>query len=525
VASKVFGKTTKGKMTPATDAVNNAGGIAYAFTDKHALAQIACTGTFNSTYYSDPEKQLGLALDFAEKVPVEFLAKVAVYARKSGKMKDMPALLGAVLSRRDPKMWAKVFSTVIDDVRMLRSFVQIIRSGRTGRKSLGKNNRELIRAWFASKTPDQLFRMSVGSNPSLGDVIKLAHVKPTDDQKGIFKLLLGKKTEGETLPDSVMQYRQYRSNTDLPQPNVPVEMIQDFMPEKGWQDFAKRASMMATIRNIKKFAEKGSFNDREALDSVVNRLKSKEQLAKSNVLPYQIMQTMFACESSLNGTYPEVVNAIHDAMENAVDLVPDIPGKVWVFVDVSGSMGSAVTEDKSNGHGSSVRRVRCVEAAALIASAILRKNPIARIVPFETRIHNVSLRARDSILTNAETLAKFCGGGTNCSLPMHALAESKEKADVVIYVSDNESWIDSWPRWHYQGTSSMDEWNKVKANNPKAKLVCIDLTPNTTTQVKSNPDVLNIGGWSDEVFSVIAKFCDGNSSEDRWVKEIESIEI
>lgn len=522
-SNKVFSKATPGRRIPNTDTTNQAGGKAYEFSNEHALAQFACTSTLNSTYYADPSSQLETVLKLAESVSVEFLAKTAVYARHDGKMKDMPATLGAVLSRRSPQLWAKIFPLVVDDVKMLRNFVQIVRSGKTGRKSLGKNSRELIKGWFASKTPEQLFRMSIGSNPSLGDVIRLAHVKPLPGQEGVFKLLLGRKTKGETLPEIVLQYREYRSNTDLPQPNVPIEMLQDFMPVSGWESFAKRASYTATIKNIRKFAEKGAFANKEALKSVTTRLRSKEELAKSNVLPYQLMQSMFACENLLRSSHPEVIDSLHEAMENAVESVPVIPGDVWVFVDVSGSMRNEVTENKGKGYGSCSKRVRCVDAAALIASAILRKNPNARIVPFDFVPHNISLRPRDSIMTNAETLARFGGGGTNCSAPMTALAQSQAKADAVVYVSDNESWMDSG--YSSSPTSVMLQWAKVKTTNPNAKLVCIDLTPNRTSQVVSRDDILNVGGWSDEVFSVISKFCDGNTSEDRWVKEIRSIEI
>ncbi|MBR9801346.1 TROVE domain-containing protein, partial [bacterium] len=40
------------------DTVNKAGGRAYQFTPKHALAQIAATGTFNGVFYASAESQL-----------------------------------------------------------------------------------------------------------------------------------------------------------------------------------------------------------------------------------------------------------------------------------------------------------------------------------------------------------------------------------------------------------------------------------------------------------------------------------
>ena len=39
---------------------------------------------------------------------------------------------------------------------------------------------------------------------------------------------------------------------------------------------------------------------------------------------------------------------------------------------------------------------------------------------------------------------------------------------------------------------------------PSPKLVCIDLQPYTTTQAPERSDILNVGGFIDAVFSVMA---------------------
>jgi 60 kDa SS-A/Ro ribonucleoprotein len=71
----------------------------------------------------------------------------------------------------------------------------------------------------------------------------------------------------------------------------------------------------------------------------------------------------------------------------------------------------------------------------------------------------------------------------------------------------------------------MTEWNKFKLRNPKAKLVCIDVTPNTTTQAHSRNDVLNIGGFSDSVFDVIYKFMEYGNDADLWINTIEQVKL
>jgi 60 kDa SS-A/Ro ribonucleoprotein len=211
-------------------------------------------------------------------------------------------------------------------------------------------------------------------------------------------------------------------------------------------------------------------------------------------------------------------DALQDAMEIATDNVPRIEGKVYVCPDVSGSMASPVTGMRKG----ATTAVRCIDVAALVTAAVLRKNPSATVLPFSTDVETIELNPRDSVMTNAEKLAAIGGGGTNCSAPMAQLNREKAKGDLVIFVSDNESWAD--PQ-HGRGTALMTEWNAFRARNTEARLVCIDIQPYATTQALEREDVLNIGGFSDAVFGLIATFAEGKLTAGHWVEIIESVAI
>ena len=81
-----------------TDTRNEAGGRAYTLSPKQQLAQLAATGCFNDTFYASAETQLEQILNVAQKIEPLFIAKTAIYARERGYMKDMPALLLAMLA-------------------------------------------------------------------------------------------------------------------------------------------------------------------------------------------------------------------------------------------------------------------------------------------------------------------------------------------------------------------------------------------------------------------------------------------
>jgi 60 kDa SS-A/Ro ribonucleoprotein len=127
-------------------------------------------------------------------------------------------------------------------------------------------------------------------------------------------------------------------------------------------------------------------------------------------------------------------------------------------------------------------------------------------------------------MTNAAKLAALPSGGTNCSVPLAHLNERGAKGDLIVYVSDNQSWLDA-PNAKARGTATMVEWNRFKARSPQARLVCIDLQPYGTTQARERDDILNVGGFSDHVFETIAEFAAGTLAGGHWVSVIESIEI
>jgi len=141
-------KTLKGALLPDADARNHEQAPAYALGARHQLAQLAATGCLNQTFYANAETQLDTVRTLAQSVDAAFVAKTALYAREAGYMKDMPALLAATLAVRDVPLLSQVFGRVIDNGKMLRNFVQIVRSGAVGRKSLGSRPKKLVQNWL-----------------------------------------------------------------------------------------------------------------------------------------------------------------------------------------------------------------------------------------------------------------------------------------------------------------------------------------------------------------------------------------
>lgn len=506
-----------------TDTVNLAGGKAYAFSDKHALAQMAVTGTFNGTFYASAGAQLDKMKQLLEGADPLFVARLAVYARQKGLMKDTPAFLLAWLHKNSgPTLFEWAFRRVIDNGKMLRNFVQIVRAGTFGRKSLGSTAKRCVQNWLRAQEPRFLLNASVGNDPSLKDVIKLAHPKPvSEEQDALFSYLIDKdldKAWAAILPDVVREYEAWKKGTGSGEiPKLDFRLL-DGLPltAEHWTGIATTGSWLQTLMNLNTFKRHGVFENHEAVNTVAQRLANEKAVLNSGVFPYKILNAYQATK----GQVPEkITKALHKAMEASTQNVPSLGNiSIVVGVDVSGSMKSPVTGTR----GSATSSFRCVDLAALIASVVARKHDDVVVMPVDTSIHRHSLDFSDSILGNAAKLAKYGGGGTQLGLVTEECLKRKFYPDLIIMVSDNESWINGRTTGYYRGsgTELAEGFQRIKNMNRKAKMVCIDITPNATTQAQESDSILNIGGFSDNVWTVIEGFVKGDKST--FLKEIEN---
>ncbi len=291
MANKNLFQTVKGLFTPKADIIHEAGGLAYKLSPKAALAQYAATGCFNQTFYADAGEQLEKVLALAKELDAEFVAKTAVYTREKGFMKDMPALLVAVLSTKDKALFEKTFPRVIDNGKMLRNFVQIMRSGAVERKSLGSLPKRLVREWFETRKAETVFKQSVGQSPSFADVLKMVHPKPKDAEKeALYGYFIGRDVDADKLPEIVKAFERFKNGDVFEVPAVPFQMLTALpISTKEWTEIARNAAWQMTRMNLNTFQRHGVFRDAEMVELIANRLRDREAIRKAWVFPYQLL--------------------------------------------------------------------------------------------------------------------------------------------------------------------------------------------------------------------------------------------
>lgn len=186
--------------------------------------------------------------------------------------------------------------------------------------------------------------------------------------------------------------------------------------------------------NIASFARRGVLKNPEIARLVAERIADPGEIARARAFPYQAFQTaMTLMDGPAAKQVPaEVKRAVARALEATLENTPLFSDRrAYVLVDVSGSIRSPVT---------GWRR-----------------------------------------------------GSTTAPLAM--LNKRGARGDLVLYISGNQSWVDSRPSGNGCATRTMSEWAAFKRRNPAAKMVCLDLQPCADTQAPDGGDVMNIGGF------------------------------
>jgi 60 kDa SS-A/Ro ribonucleoprotein len=522
---------------PRADVTNEAGGAAYRMPPRQALAQLAATGCFNGTYYTDGAAQLAALLQLAETVADNrYLAQLALYGRERAYMKDMPAALLLILSRRDTELFRRVFERVADNGRVLRTLFQMIRNGQFGRKSLSYALQRAFQRWLNNATVGKLLSASIGNDPSLRDVLRLARPTPPDDaRRALFGWLTDNSVEKwapatlADLPAEVGALAAFR-NAETEEEQVAILETNRFRWDlladsargpRVWKAIARQMGTQALRMNLNTLLRHEVFADEAMVQFVAGRIADAEEIRHARQFPYQYLAAYLNADEKLPASIRDALSA---AAEIACGKVPELPGPVVIGLDVSGSMGSPATGHRGRGATS---KVRCVDAAALFAAAVMRRNPDSVVIPFDTAAYPTQVSPGETILSLAARLAKFGGGGTNCSLPLaDALYRFRDRTFAgCVLVSDNQSWVGEG---RHGSTGVLTEWkafrdNQERLGNRDARLVCIDIQPYTTTQAPERADILNVGGFSDAVFGVVSGFLGGDA--ERFVKEVEAVEV
>ena len=329
---------------------------------------------------------------------------------------------------------------------------------------------------------------------------------------------MGREYDGGALPEIVRAYEKFKKNPSPdrgPVPNVPFQMLTSLqLGQKEWTEIARNAPWQMTRMNLNTFARHGVFESWEMANIIAQRLRNPELVERARAFPYQLMVAYTTAAD-----VPLMIReSLQDAMEIAIQNVPRIEGKVYVCPDISGSMHSPATGIRKG----STTAVRCIDIAALVAAAVLRKNPQAEVIPFES---DVVRRGPES--------ARF-GDDQRPATGLAALRRNELQRSVATPEPPQgtrrrgdlrlrQRVVDRFAALRPMGRRRDGDHatvGRVQAAQPGGK---DDLHRHPALRAHpgaEREDIINIGGFSDQVFNLIAEVAAGGAGKDHWVRAI-----
>lgn len=263
---------------------------------------------------------------------------------------------------------------------------------------------------------------------------------------------------------------------------------------KLWEALIPSMGYMALLRNLRNFDESGVSN--QVASEVIARIQNPEQVAKSRQLPFRFYSAYLHALSLRWG------HALETALDLCLPNIPEFTGRTLVLTDTSGSMTNAVS-DKS--------KLQCLEAAALFASAVARRNadhvdlyqyadfPAKMVVPKGGSV----LRMTEAIRQHANKV----GWGTNIE---GSVRQTYDRHDRVIIFSDAQGTVSS-------GKSAQGVGSAVPANVP---VYLFNIQGYSASPMPTGSAArFDLGGLSDQTFKLIPLLEQGYGGS--WPWEVE----
>jgi 60 kDa SS-A/Ro ribonucleoprotein len=488
----------KAPVVPPPTMVNRDGYPAWSRPLDEQYLQTLLTNTFGGTFYADAKTLVAESAQVHDAMLAKdpaFAANALVYARQKGFMRSQPVYGLAKLAGVDADLFKKVFPMVIKTPNDLRDFFAVISSLRKGEG--GRAIKKAAGDWIV-KNLSEYWAIKYGSGDrdgySLADLIKVSHPNYGGAKMPLVSYLFGKGDRDailSQLPQVAAFEALKKATTDkekidaITKGRLPHEVASTFAGTSTsvWKAIVAHMPIFALLRNLATIERHGVLPAVRA--HILKMFSDEAAIAKSMILPYRFL------EASKHVKDSQVVDALRDAVELSFANVPDVEGRLAVFLDISGSMAGDF-----------------LQKASLFAFAAMKKaKGNGRFLVFDTSADDLKFSTRDSILTQASRV--HTRGGTDTSCPMKKLTKEKDRVDTILLVTDEQQNAGSG---FYKAL--LEYQAKV---NRKVVTMILDIAPYRSAVTPDVPGVYYSYGWSDTALSFLAMASKG------WDSQVEAV--
>lgn len=540
--------------------VNAMGEQAYQLSAKEELVSTCMTTFLSGDHYYETEKEVvNRIIDKLNQVDPLFAAKLALYVRNEGNLRSVTHLIAATIAKSvSGKEWAKRFYNKIvirpDDMSEILSAYAVqngmdlkhIRKIPNAIKKGFKTALERLDAYQIDK-----YKMNSRQVKML-DLVNLFHPKGTQKNSQAYHNLVN----GESLAGLYASKVLEKEMTKAGQKTVgkTVEEKQEAKKEaiETVLSNVKGMPVMNLLRNLRNIIMYAP----DSVEEACLQLRNEDKILKSRLLPFRFAtaydeiekmgysdkkeDTSIAFESDYKNTKvssiqfhhlkEQVLDAIEDALQISCKNIPELDGNTAILIDHSGSV-------RGDGGGSSRVSAFSKTTSAMIGNlfgsmmAYRQKNVYIGL--FGDRLIPVKVDRNKRLLDfNKESFKKGegCGGGTEQGIYdfFRQAVSEKKKIDNIIVFSDCQIGSNGSTSWYGLGSGErsatfQDLVKQFRKINPFCNIIVVDIRNTRGNNVFYKPErVLNIAGWSTNIFDVIKSNCKGY---DAIIKEIEAIEI
>ena len=289
------------------------------------------------------------------------------------------------------------------------------------------------------------------------------------------------KELASTAGDKAALQEAVRIIGDLRMPHEAVPNEFKANPEV-WDALLSSMKPEAMLRNLNKMTAVGLLTNMSAATKrVVDAFSDAEKLRKARLHPMRVLVGLktYAGGHGIKGSLtwspvPKVIDALDKAFYLAFKAVEPTGKRYVLALDVSGSMGSAVSGQES---------LSCREAVAALALTIMNVEQQWEVIGFTSgssagryggygrggEVSRLKLSPRQRLDDACNYMAGLDFGGTDCALPMTWAKQNKVAADVFVVLTDNATWAGS-----IQPVQALQQYRK--AMGIPAKVVVVGMT-------------------------------------------------
>ena len=527
---------------------NDAGGFVFAMGNWGRLERFLILGTEGGTYYVG-ERELskanaavvGRCLDEDGLRVVEMIASLSGSGRAPS---NEPALfaLAMAASLGDEKTRRAATGALPRVVRTgthLLHFVAYVDDMR----GWGRALKRAVQRWYTDKSADELAFQTLKYRGRDGwtqrDALRLAHPRPKDAaQEAVLRVAVrglpedGEMAQGTPMdiscaPERIHEYaalqradvegatQLLRKHRWLGREMVPSELLK---ADAVWEALAESMPIHALLRNLATLTRRGLLCPLGDLTrDVVARVTNQELLSKRRVHPFAVLVALrtYALGRSLRGDATwqpvgEITAALERAYELAFGTLKKIPRRVYVAVDISGSMSQYVTKKelvRRRRDGRIVREVRdaplpitCAESAAAIAQVIAHSAERSVVRGFEARMKPLDIDAQTSFRDVMRITRGWMGGGTDCAQPMLDAMAGKLSVDAFVILTDGQTWAGE-----IHPAEALREYRRKSGIDAKCMMLSMTATGFTCAD-PNDPGMLDVVGVDAGIVDQVADF-------------------